>query len=173
MRTIVPNFRKPRARKVANSGAKIEECKGELIPGSKCELWRRRPWQAFVSIKLSPQASQTINGYVIGGSYPIAHYLDALIGFALTPINEPAPGFKVTASQFVAEQQKQGLDLSFDPAAMLKGAPDSFDGFPVTDSTGKLIYKGNPLAIHYRGGVIFGVSIPFSFSSIFTGSKGS
>ena len=118
-------------------------------------------------MKFSPGSSQVLNGYVIGGSYAIAHYLNALIGFALTPVNEPAPGFRVTASQFVASQQKQGQYLNFNPVNMLNNAQNAFDGFPVTDPTGKLIYQGNPLTVYYRGGVIFGVSIPIYFGSVF------
>lgn len=168
MRTAVPNF----AHLGANVDRDVDHCKGDNLR-SKCELWRRRPWEGFVSLKFAPQSSQTINGYVIGGSYAIARYLDALIGYALSPVNEPAPGFRVSASQFVTAQQMQGLDVNFNPAAMLQNAQNAFDGFPLTDSTGKLIYKGNALTVHYRGGVIFGVSIPFAFSSIFGGgSKG-
>jgi hypothetical protein len=129
------------------------------------ELWQKRPWSAFVSLKIAPGASQLINGYVIGGTFSIAPHLDALVGFALSPINEPAPGFRVTASQFVSNQQKLGQLLNFDPNAMLSGSPDAFDGFPVTDSIGKLIYPGDPLTVHYRGSMVFGVSFPIYFRS--------
>ncbi len=157
-RSNVPNlFRRYRAK-----------C-DDATPGSKCKyaLWQRRPWSGFVSLKFSPGASQVLNGYVIGGSYAITHYLNALIGFALTPVNEPAPGFRVTASQFVAAQQQQGQYMNFNPTAMLNNAQHAFDGFPVTDPSGRLIYQGNPLTIHYRGGVIFGVSVPIYFGSVF------
>ena len=133
------------------------------------ELWERNPWAGFVSIKFSPDASQAINGYVIGGLYSITHYLNALIGFALTPVNEPAPGFRLTASQFVAAQQAQGQLLNFDPTAMLQNRQNAFDGFSVTDATGRLIYQGSPTTLHYRGGAVFGVSIPIYFKSIFGG----
>ncbi len=132
-----------------------------------CELWQQRPWSGFVSLKFAPGASQTVNGYVIGGTYPIAHYLNAFIGYALTPVNEPSPGFRTTAAQFVTNEQKQGRDLNFDPNAMLRNSQNAFDGFSVTDSTGKLIYQGNPLTVHYRGGAVFGVSIPVNFKSVF------
>ena len=154
MRTTIPNF--------AHLGDKAADCKDKNPPdpGSKCELWRRRPWEGFVSVKFSPQASQTINGYVIGGSYAIAKWLDVLIGFALSPINEPSPGFRVSASQYVTEQQALGHYLNFDPTAMLNNKQNAFDGFPLTDSNGKLIYTGSPTEVHYRGGAVFGVSIP-------------
>lgn len=139
-------------------------------PGSACgyaEPWQKRPWNAFVSVKFSPGASQTVNGFVFGVSYALTKYLNALVGFSLTPINEPAPGFRTTAAQFVMAQQKQGQYLNFNPTAMLSNSPNAFDGFPVTDPTGKLIYSGNPLTVHYHGGAVFGVSIPIYFSSVF------
>jgi hypothetical protein len=131
------------------------------------EAWKVRPWSGFVSLKFAPGSSQILNGYVIGGTYSITKHLDALIGFALTPVNEASPGFRVAASQFVANQQKLGLDLNFDPNAMLANKRNAFDGFPVTDPTGKLIYQGNPLTVHYRGGAVFGVSFPIYFRSSF------
>jgi hypothetical protein len=130
------------------------------------ERWQKYPWSGFVSLKFAPGSSQLLNGYVIGGSFAITHYLNALIGFALTPINEPAPGFRITASQFVTNQQNQGLDQNFNAGGLLANAPNAYDGFPVTDPTGKLIYQGDPLTVHYRGGVIFGVSFPIYFKSI-------
>ena len=93
----------------------------------------------------------------------LTKYLGSLFGFALTPINEPAPGFRTTAAQFVIAQQKQGQYLNFDPNAMLSNQRNAFDGFPVTDPTGKFIYSGNPLTIHLNGGLYL-VS-PFRFTS--------
>lgn len=181
MRTHIPNFGhlggSVDQRKIDKARAakddKLKDCRDadptNLPP--PCELWRRRPWETFISIKFSPQASQNINGYVLGGSYAIAKYLTVLVGYSLSPINEPAPGFRVAASDFVKEQQKNGQDLNFDPVAMANNAPDAFDGFPLTDSSGKLIYKGNPLTIHFRGGAVVGVSIPITFSSVFKPAK--
>jgi len=131
------------------------------------EPWQKRPWNAFVSVKFAPGASQTVNGFVFGASYALTKYLSALVGFSLTPINEPAPGFRNAAVQFVTAQQKQGQYLNFNPTAMLNNSRNAFDGFPVADPAGKLIYSGNPLTVHYHGGAVFGVSIPIYFSSVF------
>jgi hypothetical protein len=131
------------------------------------ETWQRKPWNAFVSLKFSPNSSQTINGFVFGVSYSAMKNMNILAGYSLTPINEPSPGFRQTAAQFVTAQQKQQLDLQFDPNAMLQNSPNAFDGFPVTDPTGKLIYAGNPVTVHYRTGVMLGVSFPIYFSSVF------
>lgn len=147
-----------------------KDAKKAKTPGSACsyaEPWQKRPWNAFVSVKFSPGANQTVNGFVFGASYAITKYLNALVGFSLTPINEPAPGFRTTAAQFVTAQQLQGQYLNFNPTAMLKNSANAFDGFPVTDPTGKLLYSGNPLTVHYHGGAVFGVSIPIYFSSVF------
>lgn len=151
-------------------GASQQAQSSKPATGKACsyaEPWEKRPWNAFVSVKFAPGSSQTINGFVVGASYSLTKYLSALVGFALTPINEPAPGFRTTAAQFVIAQQKQGQYLNFDPNAMLSNQRNAFDGFPVTDPTGKLIYSGNPLTVHYHGGAVFGVSIPIYFSSAF------
>ena len=144
------------------------QCKpDENSEENRCaELWQKRPWNAFLSLKLAPGASQTLSGFVFGGSYAIAHHLDLLLGIALTPINEPAPGFRIAAANYVRDQQKQGQYLNFNPDNMSANAPAAFDGFPVTDPAGRLIYQGNPLTVHYRAGAIFGVSIPIYFNSI-------
>lgn len=140
-------------------------------PGSAyCDLWRLHPWSAFLSLKFSPDSSQTLNGYVLGGTYQFAPYLSALVGFGLTPFAEPAYGFRVGASQYVAAQQKLGNLLNFDPDRMLANDKNAFDGFSLLDPDQKVIYVGTPLETHYRGGVVVGISIPFSFSN-FLGTK--
>lgn len=149
------------------AGEPLNKNKGDAV-------WQCRPFSGFVSLKFAPGTSQTLSGYVIGGTYAIGHYLNALVGFALTPIQESAPGFRTAASQFVRSEQTQGRDLNFNPDAMLRNDQNAFDGFPVTDSTGKLIYQGTPTTVHYHGGVVFGVSIPVYFKSIFgSGSSSS
>ncbi len=129
--------------------------------------WQQRPWKAFLNLKFSSTASQTLNGYVLGGSYQLLHYMDILIGFGFTPFNEASPGFRVTASQYVTAQQKLGNDLNFNPVAMANGSRNAFDGFSLTDASGALIYKGNPLEVHYRGGLVLGVALPLSLKSAF------
>lgn len=131
---------------------------------SGLEPWQKNPFNAFVSLKFAPNASDPINGYVIGGSYSIHSHFDILVGYALSPISEPSPGFINAAVLAVQNGQPKGNYKEFDPVAMAKNAKNAFDGFPLTDPTTKaLIYQGNALATHYRGGAIFGVSFPFSF----------
>jgi hypothetical protein len=121
-----------------------------------------------VNIKFAPNSSQTINGYVIGGSYSLLSHLDILMGFALTPVNEPSPGLRVTASQYVTQQQKEGLLLNFNPTAMLNNSKNAFDGFSLVDTNNKLIYTGTPLEVDYRGGVVVGVSFAFNLVDALT-----
>ena len=163
-RTNIPNL----VHKFQIKADDKKKCNGSIPDVCPVPLWARRPFSGFVSVKFSPGSSQVLNGYAIGGSYAIAHYLNVLIGFSLTPVNEASPGFRVTASQYVLSQQKQGQYLNFNPTALLNNEQNAFDGFPVADpATQKLSYQGNPLTIHYRGGVIVGVSIPIYFGSVF------
>ncbi len=135
---------------------------------AKCQFWHLHPWKGFVSLKFASGSSQAINGYVLGGSYQLAHWMDILVGFGLTPFNEASPGLKVAASQYVTAQQKLGNLLNFNPVAMLNGQRNAFDGFSLTDTSGKLIYSGTPLEVHYRGGVVLGIAIPISFKDSFS-----
>jgi hypothetical protein len=150
------------------TGAATQDTVQIAYQPAECQVWRQRPWGGFVSLKFSPASSQTLNGYVIGGSYSIGTYLDILIGFALTPVNEASPGLRVAASQYVTAQQALGNDLNFNPVAMLNGDKNAFDGFPLTNPVGTLIYKGTALETHYRGGAVFGISLPISFASVFS-----
>jgi hypothetical protein len=152
-------------------GAINKKAKNNTSPAASntCPLWRQRPWSGFLSLKFAPSSSQTINGYVLGGSYSLTSHLDLLVGFSLTPVNVPASGLRNAAYNYVLQQQKLGNDMQFNPEAMLNNSENAFDGFSLLDSSGKLIYTGTPLEIDYRGGVVVGVSIPLSFGSFFKG----
>jgi hypothetical protein len=144
------------------------ESSGTDDKGGYCDVWKLHPWAAFLSLKFASSSSQTLSGYVLGGSYQFAKYLSGLIGYGFTPFNEPGKGLRTTAYQYVTEQQKMGNLLNFNANGMLTGGKNAFDGFSLLDANGKLIYTGKPLEIHYRGGVVFGVSVPLSFGSIFS-----
>ncbi len=150
--------------------AKDQDRLQKELDASRCPRWRRYPWAGFVSVKFAPNSTETLNGYVIGGSYAITHYLNALTGFALSPVNEPSHGLRRAASQYVVAQQKLGNLLNFDPAAMANNSRDAFDGFSLLDTNGKLIYTGTPIETHYRGGLIVGVSFSIAFSNFITKS---
>jgi hypothetical protein len=163
MRTPFPNF--PRFMHNPKCDCLTDRT---LATDARCSYWRLNPWKAFVNLKFASNSSQTLSGFVIGGSYQFAHYIDGFVGFGFTPFSEAAPGFRVAASNFVTAQQKLGNDLNYNPAAMLAGSKNAFDGFPLTDASGVLIYKGSPLEVHYRGGLVIGVAVPFDFKSAFS-----
>lgn len=52
-----------------------------------------RPWETFVSVRFAPASDQTINGFVIGGGYRIMKYFSLLVGYSVTPVDEPSHGF--------------------------------------------------------------------------------
>jgi|GEM_PF-3870297 len=180
MRTPLPNF--PRlgpnkdycdAKQHVQSGEVANE-KADTQAKDKaqallCPAWRQHPWSGFVSLKLAPQSSDSIVGYVLGGSFSAGHYLNLLMGFGLTPVSEPSHGLRAAASQYVTAQQKLGLLTTFDPVAMFNNDRNAFDGFSLLDTTGKLIYTGTPLETHYRGGWMIGVAVPIDFGSFLTG----
>jgi hypothetical protein len=58
-----------------------------------------RPWEAFLSIRFAPASDQTINGFVVGGGYRITKFLSMVIGYSVTPVDEPSLGFRVAAAQ--------------------------------------------------------------------------
>jgi len=67
--------------------------------GAYCDS---RPWEVFLSIRFAPASDQTINGFVLGGGYKITKYLALMVGYSVTPTDEPSPGFRVAAAQIVA-----------------------------------------------------------------------
>ncbi len=178
MRSRIPNFRGlgPKAgcdaadRLVKDQYSSDSAKATDAAQAKDCPVWRRRPWSGFLSLKFASNASESLNGYVLGGSYRAMHYMSLLLGFSLTPVNEPSYGLRNAASQYVTAQQKLGNLLSFDPTAMQNNAYNAFDGFSLLDTSGKLIYTGTPLETHYRGGVIIGVSIPINFSTFLKGN---
>ncbi len=157
--------------KVDSNAAKSGEGHGAAVPASAPTsfCWKQEPWKAFLSLKFASGASQTLNGFVIGGTYQFGRYVDAMAGFGLTPFNEPSHGLRITASQYVTAQQKLGNYQNFDPVAMLAGTKNAFDGFSLLDVNGKLIYAGAPLETHYRGGLVLGISIPLTLKSALGG----
>jgi len=161
-----------------NFGRSGLNCKADAIashpaerPAAVCPIWKQRPWGGFISLKFSSDASQTLNGYVLGGSYSLTPYLNVLVGFALTPVNVPSPGLRNAAANYVTQQQQSGNYLNFDPVAMRNNRQNAFDGFSLLDSTGKIIYQGSPLVTDYRGGVVIGIAIPLSFSDFLKKGK--
>jgi hypothetical protein len=126
------------------------------------------PWSAFVSIRLTPGSDKTVAGYVVGASYRVSKYLDGLIGFSLSPTDEPTPGFRRAAIQVIQNNSNLDIYKRFVPDDMLKNRPGAFDGFPLavqtaTGPSGQRVFPTDPFVTHYRGGFFVGVAFPFSF----------
>jgi hypothetical protein len=137
----------------------------------------KHPWDAFLSLKFAPATSQAFSGYVLGGSYSLTQAFAILCGFALTPFNEPSPGFRAAAAQVVSQNQNLPIYQRFNPNDLLQNKPNAFDGFPIfvqgpTGPTATRVFPGNPTAVHYHGGVVVGVSVTISVKKMLTGEGG-
>jgi hypothetical protein len=135
------------------------------------------PWKAFVSLKLTPDASQTLNGFTFGVSHALHQYLDLMIGVAYSAHNEISPGFQQAAVNVVKAQQAAGNSYYSQfslPALEANNTQTAYDGFPTqllnaNGTTGPLIYSGSVTISHYRPGFFLGVSLPLSFKSVVSG----
>lgn len=136
------------------------------------------PFKAFVSLKFTPDASQTFNGFTYGFSNALHKDLDVLFGVSYSAFNEASPGFRQTAISTVQAQQALGNPYysQWSVTALEKNAPTAFDGFPTqlinsNGAPGPQIYIGNPLVVHYHTGFLIGVSVPVSFKSALGGGS--
>lgn len=135
------------------------------------------PWKAFVSLKITPDASQTLNGFTYGFSHAIHQYLDLMIGIAYSAHNEISPGFRAAAVNVVTAQQaaKNPNYAQFNISQMESlTSQTAFDGFPTqlistTGAPGALIYSGSVTINHFRPGLFMGISFPLSFKSAVAG----
>jgi hypothetical protein len=135
------------------------------------------PWKAFVSLKITPDASQTLNGFTYGFSHALHQYLDLMIGIAYSAHNEISPGFRAAAINVVTAQQaaKNPNYAQFNISQMENlTSQTAFDGFPTqlisaTGAPGALIYSGSVTVNHFRAGLFMGVSFPLSFKSAVAG----
>jgi hypothetical protein len=128
------------------------------------------PWSTFVSVRVAPGADKAVSGYVFGASYRVAKYLDGLIGFSLSPIDEPSLGFRNAAIQVVQDNPTLDIYKRFIPDDMLHNRPGAFDGFPLaiqsaTGPTGQRVFPTDALVTHYRGGLFVGIAFPFSIKA--------
>ncbi len=135
------------------------------------------PWKSFISLKLTPAASQTLNGFTFGLSHGLHQYLDLMIGIAYSAHNEISPGFQQAAVSLVKTQQAANNPYyaQFNLAALeANNTQTAYDGFPTqllnaNGTTGPLIYNGSITISHYRPGLFLGVSLPLNFKSAVSG----
>lgn len=150
------------------------------IPALTKKAWESsspgfHPWHAFVSLKFSPDSTQTIVGYTFGITYRVMPHLDLLAGYALTPFQEPSPGFIRAAVQAVQSNLSSSPNpyATFNGPALNNNVPGAFDGFPLQvpkgsniGAVGSNLYAGEALETHYRGGFMIGVSVPVSLNGM-------
>jgi hypothetical protein len=137
------------------------------------------PWKAFVNLNLSTTTSQTLSGYTFGLSHSLTSHLDLMAGFVYGAYSQPSPGFQAAATQTVKTQQAASNPYyaQFNLAAMQSNSKNAFDGFPTqlissTGVAGTAIYSGNILTTAYHPGIFFGINIPISLGSLFSGTNG-
>jgi|SRR5450432_65582 len=136
-----------------------------------------RPWEAFLSIRFAPANDQTINGFVVGGGYRITKYLSLMMGYSVTPVEEPSPGFRVAAAKIVTDNPTIAPYNRYNPAALLNDSPGAFDGFPLfvynaSGVTTAKLFPSSPTVTHHRSGIYFGVGIPLNLTSLFKPAAG-
>src|SRR5258708_403016 len=156
------------------TGASFRLPFGNLSKGAKRRIGPR-PWYAFLSLKFSPESSQTFSGYVIGGSYKLSKSFAFLAGYALTPIQEHSPGFRSAAVQVVNQNPTVPIYQRFDANALQHNSPNAYDGFPLfvqnaSGPTTTRVFAGDPTGVHYHGGLIICVPIPISLKTQLAGS---
>jgi hypothetical protein len=136
------------------------------------------PWKVFASLKFSPDASQTFNGFTYGLSHAVHRYLDIMVGLSYSAHNEVAPGFQLAAVNTVKIQQAANNPFyaQWDVNTLQKNGATAYDGFPTQllkadGTTGSLIYSGTPLVVHYHSGFFMGISVPLQFKNLLAGSN--
>lgn len=137
------------------------------------------PYKVFVSLKLTPDASQTLNGFTFGISHALHQYLDLMVGIAYSAHADISPGFQQAAVNVVKLQQAAGNPYyaEFNLAALeANNTQTAYDGFPTqllnaNGTTGPLIYNGSITISHFRPGLFLGLSFPLAFKSAASGSQ--
>jgi hypothetical protein len=140
-------------------------------------MFGQQPWFAFLSLKFSPDSSQTLNGYVVGMSYKFNKAFAGLAGYALTPVQEPSPGFRAAAIQVVSQNPNVPAYQRFNLSDLQQNNRNAYDGFPLfvqtaTGPTTTRVFIGDPTVVHYHGGFVIGVAIPISLKPALTGGQG-
>jgi len=159
------------------AGQDPPEISDDCKPGGA--YYHYRPWQAFVSIRFAPASDQTINGFVLGGSYRLTKYFSFIVGYSVTPVDEPSRGFRIAASQIVAANPTISPYSRYNANDILHAdeRPGVLDGFPlfIYDANGvttQKLFPNSPTVTHYRSGIYFGVGIPLNLTTLFKPAAG-
>ena len=134
------------------------------------------PYEAFLSLRFAPGSDQTFTGFVVGGGYRIHKYFSLLVGYSLTPIDEPTGGFRRAASQVVATNPTIFPYNQYNVNDLASNKPGAFDGFPLflynaTGVTTTKIFPTSPTVTHAHSGIFFGVGIPINLGALLKPSK--
>jgi hypothetical protein len=84
-----------------------------------------------IVLRFAPGSDQTVSGFVLGGGYRITKYFSLLVGYSVTPVHEPAPGFRVAAAQIVTADPTVSPYDRYNASDLLRNKPGAFDGFPL------------------------------------------
>lgn len=130
-----------------------------------------RPFEAFLSLRFAPGSDQVLTGFVVGGGYRIHKYFSLLMGYSLTPIEEPTAGFRRAAAQVVAANPTIFPYNQYNANNLANNTPGAFDGFPLylynaTGVTTTKIFPTSPTVTHAHSGIFFGVGIPINLSAL-------
>jgi IPT/TIG domain len=130
-----------------------------------------RPLQTFLSIRFAPGSDQVFTGFVVGGGWRIHKYFSLLVGYSLTPIDEPSAGFRRAAAQVVAANPTIFPYNQYNATDLANNKPGAFDGFPLflynaSGVTTTKIFPTSPTVTHSRSGIFFGVGIPVNLTSL-------
>ena len=129
------------------------------------------PLEAFLSLRFAPGADQTFTGFVVGGGWRVHKYLSLLVGYSLTPIDEPTSGFRRAAAQVVAANPTIAPYNQYNANDLAQNKPGAFDGFPLflynsSGVTTTKIFPTSPTVTHARSGIFFGVGIPLNLGAL-------
>jgi hypothetical protein len=129
------------------------------------------PLEAFLSLRFTPGSDQSFNGFVVGGGWRVHKYFSLLVGYSLTPIDEPTSGFRRAAAQVVAANPTIFPYNQYNANDLANNKPGAFDGFPLflynaSGVTTTKIFPTSPTVTHPRSGIFFGVGIPVNLGSL-------
>jgi len=141
------------------------------------------PFKAFISLKFSPDASQTFSGFTYGISHAVHKKLDILLGLSYTPYSEPSEGFQAAAINTLKTQSANPCYAQFSVAQLTAtNGRNNYDGFPTQLLTntaaagappvctaGAQIYAGSALVTEHHSGFFVGISVPIGFKTFFGG----
>jgi hypothetical protein len=134
------------------------------------------PFETFLSLRFAPGSDQTFTGFVVGGGYRIHKYFSLLVGYSLTPIDEPSAGFRRAASQVVAANPTIFPYNQYNANDLANNKVGAFDGFPLflykaNGPTTTKIFPTSPTVTHAHSGIFFGVGVPINLGALLKPSK--